>query len=216
MTLTQYLLPRLDYERTPASNGRDFRGQVTCPSAASPVSAVLFCRGEARGCASKRISAQSTRILDTAEAIRKFKSVLEGIELALRVRVVVRYIWVAMGSGSTQSGHLQRHRLGGHRGLAISVDGQIASHAALFDAWVSYQQHGQFGGFAGNHHPTHHVTAEDFQDEIEVKVGSLGRPQKLRYVQAPNLIGLRGQQFRLLVLRVPKLVAALLQLPVFS
>jgi len=65
------------------------------------------------------------------------------------------------------------------------------------------------------HHPAHHVAAEDVQDDVEVEVGPLGRPQQLRDVPGPNLIGACGQQLRLLVLRMPKLVAALLQLPVF-
>src|ERR1035441_10260050 len=91
-----------------------------------------------------------------------------------------------------------------------------AGNDALFLACVGDQTLGQLGGFAGSHHPTHHVAAEDVQDDVEVEVSPLGRPQQLRYVPGPNLVGAGGQQFRLLVLRMTKLVAALLQLSVFS
>jgi|GEM_PF-2073527 len=141
---------------------------------------------------------------------------LRVFELALRVWVVVRDAWLAIGFGHAQIGHQQRHRLGGHRGATVGVDGQIAGHDALLSACIGDQALGQLGGFAGSHHPAHHVSAEDVQDDVEVEVDPLGRAQQLRDIPAPDLIGARSQQFRLLVLRMPKLVASLLQLAVLS
>src|ERR1017187_7347801 len=68
----------------------------------------------------------------------------------------------------------------------------------------------------GGDHPAHHIAAEDIQDDVEVEVSPLGRSQQLRYIPGPNLIGARGQQFRLRILRMPQLVAALLKLLVLS
>ena len=96
------------------------------------------------------------------------------------------------------------------------MDGQHAWLDALFLAGGGDQPLGQFRSFALCHHPAHHVSAEDVQDDVEVKIGPFDRPQQLRYVPRPNLIGPGSQQFRLLVLRMPQLIAALLQLPVCS
>ena len=68
---------------------------------------------------------------------------------------------------------------------------------------------GQFGAFARRHHPADDVTAEDVEDDVEVKVGPLGRAAQLGDVPTPKLIGGGGQQFRLLILRMGELIAAL-------
>ena len=46
-----------------------------------------------------------------------------------------------------------------------------------------------------------------------MEVGPLGRPQQLGDIPGPDLIGRGGQQFRLVVLRVPQLVSSLVQTP---
>src|ERR1022692_1973767 len=49
-----------------------------------------------------------------------------------------------------------------------------------------------------------------------MEIGPFGWTQQFRYVPAPDLIGRGGQQLRFGVLRMTKLVAALLQLPVLG
>ena len=68
---------------------------------------------------------------------------------------------------------------------------------------------GQFGGFPMGDHPAGDVAAEDVEDDVEIEVGPLGRPQQLGDVPAPKLVGCGGQQLGSLVRRVHELIAAL-------
>lgn len=72
------------------------------------------------------------------------------------------------------------------------MDGESSRNDALFLTRVGDQPLGQLGGFAGRHDPANHVAAEDVQDDVEVEVGPLGRPQQLRYIPCPALIGTRA------------------------
>jgi len=125
----------------------------------------------------KELLAKGTCVLDGAEPFRELGAVLEGFELAFRVRVVVRDVGPTMRFCQAQIGHQQRHRFRGHRGAAVGVDGQIAGQEALLGACFGDQSLGQLGGFAGRHHPAHHVAAEDLQDDVKVEVSPLGRAE---------------------------------------
>src|SRR5689334_14957248 len=61
----------------------------------------------------------------------------------------------------------------------------------------------------GDNHPTNNIAAEDIEDDVQVKVGPLGRSAQLGDVPTPQLIRGGGQQFRLLISRMDELVAAL-------
>ena len=91
----------------------------------------------------KERQAKGTCVLDGAEALRKLGPVLEGFELAFRVRIVVRDVRSAMRFGYAQISHQQRHRLGSHRGSPVGVDGESAGNDALFLACVGDQTLGQ-------------------------------------------------------------------------
>jgi hypothetical protein len=71
-----------------------------------------------------------------------------------------------VGLGDAEVGEQQRHRLGGHRGAAIGVDGQLIGSDALLGAGLADQHLGQSCGFAGSDHPTDHVPRKDVQDDI--------------------------------------------------
>jgi len=76
--------------------------------------------------------------------------------------------------------------------------------ALLLDGFVNYPL-GQNRRFPASDHPAHHVTAEDVQNHVEVKVGPLRWTQQLGDIPGPNLIRCRGQEFRFLVGRMSKL-----------
>src|ERR1035438_10209984 len=80
----------------------------------------------------KEALTKGTCVLDGAESVGELGPVLESLELALRVWVVVRDMRSAMGFSHAQISQHQRHRFGGHRGSAIGVDGQSACHDGLF------------------------------------------------------------------------------------
>src|SRR5271168_186234 len=78
----------------------------------------------------------------------------------------------------------------------------------LFRATLLDQPLGQLRAFAHRYHPAGDVAAEHIEDHVKIKVGPLGGPQQLGDVPAPELIGSRGQEFRLLVRRMNELVTA--------
>ena len=85
---------------------------------------------------------------------------------------------------------------------------ELARWDGLFLATFLDQSLGQFGTFAHRDHPTRDVAAEDIEDHVEIKVGPFRWSEQLGDVPAPELIGRRGQKFRLLVRRMGELVAA--------
>jgi hypothetical protein len=65
--------------------------------------------------------AEPTGVLDAAEPLREGRMVLEGLELAFAVGVVVGNMRAAVGPGDAQVGQQHGDRLGGHRGAPVGV-----------------------------------------------------------------------------------------------
>ena len=80
--------------------------------------------------------AKIPRVFDGSETIWKLGPVLEGFELALRVRIIVRDMGPAMSLGHAQISHQQGHRFRGHRGSTVGVDGESSRLDALFGAGI--------------------------------------------------------------------------------
>jgi hypothetical protein len=152
---------------------------------------------------------KSPAILNTAETIRKLRSIFHGAELTFRIRIVVGDVWAAVRFGDTQVGQQKSHWLGTHRGAAIGMQRELSGPDVLFCTTLLDQPLGQFRALAHRHHPTGNVAAEHIEDHVKIKVRPLGRPQQFDDVPTPELIGRGGQQFWLLVRRMSKLVAAL-------
>jgi hypothetical protein len=74
-----------------------------------------------------------------------------------------------------QVGEQERDRLGGHRGAAVGVDGQLAAADALSGAGLADQDLGQACALAAGDHPAGHIPGEDVEDHVEVAAGPLGR-----------------------------------------
>ena len=128
-----------------------------------------------------------------AEAGRKRRPVLQGLELTRRGRSVVRDMRARVRRGDAEIREQERHGFGRHRGPAIRVDREVPGHDPLPGARGLDQPFGQRRAFAGRHHPADGVAAEDVQDHVQVEVGPLGRPQERGEVPAPQLVGPRGQ-----------------------
>jgi hypothetical protein len=95
-----------------------------------------------------------------AEAIGKLRPVLHRLELRFGERVVVRDVGTAVRFDNTKIGEQQRHRLRGHRGAAIGMNGELSRYDALARTGVADQLVGQRRTLAVCHHPAHHVAAE--------------------------------------------------------
>jgi hypothetical protein len=132
-------------------------------------------------------------VLDRAEPVRERRPVLQRLELRLRERVVVGDVGAAMRLRDPQVGEQERDGLRGQGRTAVSVDRQLLAGDALPGAGFTDEPLGQRGALAMGHHPADHVPAEDVEHDVEVKVGPLRRPQQLRNVPTPQLVGPAGQ-----------------------
>ena len=89
---------------------------------------------------------------------------------------------------------------------------QLSRLDFLFAARIRNEAFGQFRTLTVGNHPAHHITAEDVEDHVEIKIGPLRRAEQFRDIPAPELVGSGGQQFRFGVSRMRELVAALTRL----
>src|SRR4029450_552281 len=103
--------------------------------------------------------AERSGVLDGAEPVGEGRVVLEGLELALGVGVVVGDVRAAVGAGDAQVAQEHGDRLGGHRGPPVGVYGQRASLHALGGDGAGQQPLGQAGGLPVGDHPADHVAA---------------------------------------------------------
>src|SRR5882724_2766040 len=68
--------------------------------------------------------AKRSRLLDVIETLREVRSILQGLELRFRIRVVVGNVRSRMAPGHAQIGKEKGDGLGGHRAAAIRMNGK--------------------------------------------------------------------------------------------
>ena len=88
------------------------------------------------------------------------------------------------------------------------MNGELAGRDYLRAAGMFDEPLGQFGAFAMGDHPTDDVAAKNIQDDVEVVGGPFHRAAQLGDVPTPQLVGLGGQQLRLLIRRMGELITA--------
>src|ERR1035437_7253842 len=157
-------------------------------------------------------AAETSRVLDGPEAVRKLRAVLERLEVRFGERVVVRDVGARVRFGDAEVGEEKRHRLADHRGAAIGVNDELPGSDLLLTAALFDQPMGERPGLLADHHPSDDESAEDVEQDVEVEVGPLHRPQEFPDVPRPDLIGTGGEQLGLLVARMPQLIAPLADL----
>jgi hypothetical protein len=69
-------------------------------------------------------------VLNGAEALGELGPVLEGFEVTFREGVVVGDVGPAVGLGYAEIRQQEGHRLGGHRGAAVGMDGELSGGMA--------------------------------------------------------------------------------------
>src|ERR1700735_2735737 len=157
----------------------------------------------------EELLAMSASIFDRAEAIREVRPVLQGLELRLGVRIVIRDVRAAMGLGDLQVDQERGDRLGSHAGAAISVQREGPGSDVFFLYGVGDELLGEFCGLTGGDQPPDNVAAVDVEDHVQMEAGPFRWTFQLRYVPAPYLIGSDRQQFRLRVGWIKALIAPL-------
>ena len=143
------------------------------------------------------------------ERLGEVGSVLHGLELRLRIRVVVQGVGTAVAFGHVQVNQQTGHRLGAHGGAAIRIQRERSGHHIAAGLGIGNRLLGQLGALTRRNQPAYDIATEDVQNHVEVKTTPFGRPLKLGNVPRPDLIGRCGQQLRLGIDRVAALAAAL-------
>ena len=158
--------------------------------------------------------AMATGILNTSEADREIRPILQRFELGLGIGIVIRDIGSAMGLGDIQVDQQGSHRLAAHAGTAIGMQRQRVRRDVVLGHRLGDQLLGQLGGFPQGDHPADDIAAENIQDHIQVETGPFGRAFEFRDIPAPDLVGRGSQELRLGVDRVHPLAPALRRLAV--
>jgi hypothetical protein len=103
--------------------------------------------------------------------------------------------------------------LGGHRGAAVGVDGELVAVDALAGERVGDEGFGEFAGLGRRHHPAHHVAAEDVDDHEQLVVDAPLGARQLGDVPTPYPVRCGGHELGLLAGRVGALPSPFPVLP---
>jgi hypothetical protein len=95
-------------------------------------------------------------------------AVLQGLEVRLRVGVVVGHVRPRVGARHPQIDQQLRDRLGGHRAAAVGMDGELALVDALGSDRVSDEVTGELGVLGRRDHPRNQVARVDVDDHVQV------------------------------------------------
>ena len=136
--------------------------------------------------------------------------VLQGFELSLGKRVVIRHLRPAQRAGHAEVSEKLSGALARHWSSPIRVQGQEAGLDAMLQAALLDQPAGQGRVLPVRHHPAHDVAAVDVHDDVEVVIAPLLRPEQPRDIPGPHLVRRRGHQLGLLVLGMGALRPAFL------
>src|ERR1700688_1224201 len=102
----------------------------------------------------KKYLAMRPRVLDRPEACRKVGSVLQGFELRLGIRVVIRDVRPAVSFGDVKIDEQLRDGFGAHAGAAIGVQGQCAGYDMLLVDGIGDELLGEPRGLRMGAHQT--------------------------------------------------------------
>ena len=120
----------------------------------------------------EKLAAESSGILQTPKFHGKLRPILHRLELDVRIGVVFGHMRTTVGLGHSQI-HQQCHRLRVHRGAPIGIQGELSGLNALALRGLLDQSLGQLSRYPIRQHPAHHVTAENAQDHLQVKVNPM-------------------------------------------
>ena len=157
----------------------------------------------------KECLAMTSCVFNAAKAHGEVGAVFHGLELRLRIGIVIRGVRATVALGHVQVNQQTGHRLGAHGGAAICVQRERTRHHIVTAHGIGNELLGQLSAFARRDQPTYDVATEDVQDDVEVEASPLGRSLELGDVPRPDLVGCDGQQLRSGIGWVAALAAAL-------
>ena len=128
-------------------------------------------------------------VLDRAEAIGKVGSVLQGFELRLGVRIVVRDVRAAVGLGDIEVDEERSDGLRSHAGAPIGMERECPGSNVFFLQGIGDELLGEFRGLPMSDEPTDDVAAVDVEDHVEMEAGPFGRTFNLVISQDHTSLG---------------------------
>jgi hypothetical protein len=115
-------------------------------------------------------AAETSGVLDAAEALGELRLVLECLEVAPRERVVVGHVRAIVRAGNAKVGEQQCGGFGLHRTTAIRMHGELArQHVMLCDGVIEHWLE-ESGALSIGNAPADHASAEDIENDIEIEV----------------------------------------------
>ena len=134
--------------------------------------------------------------------------VLQGLELRLGEGVVVTDLGTAERAGHPEVGQQLRGALAGHRCPAIRMQRQRLGFDALLEAGLLDEPCSQRRALPFGDHPPDHISAEDVEQHVQVKVRPAFWSQKARDVPRPGFVRCGRDQLGLGVARVSELISS--------
>jgi hypothetical protein len=108
----------------------------------------------------EELVAEHPGVFDAAEPLREVRRV-QRLELGLGVRVVVGAVRPGVAFGDAEVGEQEGDRLGGHRGAAVGVQGELVAADALLADRLGDQPFGEDRGLTMRDHAADRVPGED-------------------------------------------------------
>ena len=134
-------------------------------------------------------------VLKAAEATRVRRRVFDGLEVALRIRVVVGHPRPAVTGQDIQVDQQLGKRLGRHRRTAVLVQGELSWGDALVQAGAGDQPLRSGGRFPGGYHPGDDVAREQIEHHVERVGDPLAWTWQARYVPGPDTVWRGGHNW---------------------
>ena len=139
------------------------------------------------------------RVFKAPEAFGKRWAVLECFEGGFGEGIVVADVGSAVAPRHAQVHHQLTDRFGAHGPAAIGVDGERVASNTLGENRVFNELLSELRVFVRGHQPVEDVATEDVEDHVEVVEETAPRTAQFGDVPTPNFIGLRSEQFGLLL-----------------
>src|SRR5208337_3594881 len=116
----------------------------------------------------EKAAAEASGVLDAAKALGEQRLILEGLEVAFRERVVVGGIRPVVRGGDAEVGEQQGGGFGFRGAAVIGMQSELARRHVVLGDGVVEQRLEQNSTLSIGDAPTHHASAEDVEDNIEV------------------------------------------------
>jgi hypothetical protein len=137
----------------------------------------------------EELLAVSASVLNRAETIGEVGSVLQGFELRLGVRIVIRDVRAAVGLGDIEVNEERGDGLRSHAGAAIGMEREGSGSDVFLLQGVGDELLSEVRGLPMSEQLTDDVAAVDVEDHVEMEAGPFGRALQFGDIPGPHFVG---------------------------